>query len=120
MSVRESLHVHYPVDVEKYVQVLKDDYGAGENTFQPGSYLIDNPPLPFYEPHRMDDKTVAIMSFNYLPLSATLLVALINHPELAPETTKVIWTIEQDVLAEGTLFEFKERLLPGGNDLEEG
>jgi len=112
MSVRESIHVHHPVDVEKYVAVLKAEYGARENDQEPGSYLIDDPSLPFYKPQMIDDEYLAIVGFNYAPLSATLLVALINHPELAPETTDVTWTIEQDLLAHGTLFELKRELVP--------
>ena len=112
MSVRESLHIFHRVEVEKYLDVLKGEFGARENEQEPGSYLIGDPPLPFYKPQVVDGGYLAIVGFNYTPLSAMLLVALINHPELAPETTAVAWTIEQDVLAQGTLFELKQALAP--------
>ncbi len=46
-----------------------------------------------------------------VPLSALLIQALVNHPELAPETTPVQWTAEQEVVVEGELREMKDVLL---------
>jgi hypothetical protein len=115
MSVYESIHVHHPIDVEKYVTVLKTEFGARENPSQPGSFVLGDPPQPFYEPkltENEDDVYMVILGFNYIPLHPHLLVALINHPELVPEHTTVVWTIEQDLIAHGTLFELKHALLP--------
>ena len=63
-------------------------------------YIIDNPPLPFYEPALVDDH-LAIVSFNYMMLSPALLKALALHPELAPPDAPVRWLDEQDLFLGG-------------------
>jgi hypothetical protein len=39
-----------------------------------------------------------------------LLDALVQHPELAPEQTRVNWTVEQERYFSGTLAEVKQQL----------
>lgn len=102
MSIRQTLQVYHPVDVAQYLDVLLNNYGAMENPYQPNSFLIDNPPLPFYLPQRIEDR-LAIVSFSYLPLSAKLVRALHEHTELAPPHTKIAWLEEQDVMVTGTV-----------------
>ena len=102
MSYREYLQIHYRVDIEKYLTVLRTEFNVRANPRERGSFVIDDPPLPFYKPKQLDEY-VSILGFNYAPLSSLLIRALIYHPELAPKTTFVRWMAEQDVLAQGTL-----------------
>ena len=74
---------------------------------QPGCYLVDG--LPFYEPKQYD-KYVSILGFNLVPLPSVLLDALANHPEIAPDETAVIWTIEQDLFLQTTIGEIREKI----------
>lgn len=102
MSVHECIWVYHPVDVGKYLEVLKDEFGAQPHPEQEGAFLIGDPPLPFYEPKLIDER-MAITGFNAVPLPDTLLEALARHPELVPPSAQVNWTMEQDSLFEGTL-----------------
>ncbi len=54
---------------------------------------------------------IFILGFNMVPLSSLLLQALVNHPKLAPETTPIQWTAEQEIVVEGELREVKDILL---------
>lgn len=109
MSVHECLWVYHPVDVEQYMEVLKEEFGAQPYPDKPGTFLIGDPPLPFYEPQLIHER-LAVTSFNYLPLPDALLEALTKHPELVPPSAQVNWTIEQDSLFEGTLEGAGQRL----------
>jgi hypothetical protein len=109
MSVRECIWIDHPVNVEAYVQVLKEEFGAQPHPEQSGAFLIGDPPLPFYEPKLVDER-LAITSFNYKSLPDTLLEALARHPELVPPSAQVNWTMEQDLLFEGTLEGAGQRL----------
>ena len=109
MSVRESLWVNYPVDVDRYLEILKTEYGARDHPQEADSFLMSDPPLPFYHP-RLIDRRLAVTGFNYLPLPVELIHALILHPELAPLTALVSWTSEQDLIARGTLRRLAIRL----------
>ncbi len=102
MSYRECILVYYPVDVEKYLNVLEEEFGARPNPNQPGTYLIGNPSLPFYRP-RLIDEYMSILGFNKAPISSDLIKALLNHPELVPGTVIVNWTAEQELIARGKL-----------------
>ena len=102
MSYRQTIQVFHSVDVARYLEVLTQEFGALANPYQAETYLIDNPPLPFYEPSLIDDH-LAIVSFNYLPLSPMLLQALAAHPELVPPNTKICWLEEQELVARGTI-----------------
>lgn len=110
MSVRECIWIYHPINVEAYVQVLKEEFGAQPHPEQSGAFLIGDPPLPFYEPKLIDGEKLAITSFNYLPVPDTLLEALTHHPELVPPSAQVHWTVEQDALFEGTLEGAKQQL----------
>jgi hypothetical protein len=102
MTYRECIWVEHEVDVSQYLAILTTEYGAIRNKDAAGSYLIGDPPVPFYEPQLIDGRT-AITGFNRIPLSPLLLEALVRHPELAPPDTTVLWTEEQDLVTEGNL-----------------
>lgn len=102
MSFRQCLQIFHPVDVEKYLAVLRTEFDALENPYQPDTYLVDNPPLPFYRPQWVEDH-LAIVSFNYLSLSPVLLQALARHPELAPLDTGIVLLEEQDLIVRDTV-----------------
>jgi len=109
MSYRECIQVFHPVDIQKYLAVLQTEFEARPHPQEPGAFLIDTPPLPFRQP-RIIEEHLSILSFNYLPLSANLIWALINHPELALATTIVLWTAEQDLVIKGALESLKQQL----------
>jgi hypothetical protein len=110
MSYRQTIQVFHPVDVERYLDVLQRDYDAMENPYQADTYLIDNPPLPFYKPQYIDDH-LSIVGFNQLPLSLLLLRALDEHPELVPPNVAIRWLEEQELVARGTVEGVAHRLL---------
>ena len=112
MSSRECIWGKHPVDVGKYLKVLQAEFGAQANPHEPGSFLIGEPPLPFYAPQLIEGQ-LAITSFNRVPLSPTLILALAAHPELVPPTTSARWTEEQELIGAGTLRHWKERLQKG-------
>lgn len=109
MSYRECIQVFHSVDSQKYLTVLQIEFAAHPHPQEPDAFLMDTPPLPFYRP-KIIEEHLSIMSFNYRPLSANLIWALINHPELAPETTIVLWTAEQDIIFKGALVSLKQQL----------
>ncbi len=111
MSYRENLEVYHPLDVEKYLEVLKTEHGAIEHPAQRGSFLIGEPKLPFYKPQKTEDHAF-ILGFNWVPLSASLLKALVDHPELAPDETLIRWTEEQELIFEATLGDLRQRFSP--------
>ena len=115
MSVRETIRVAYPVNVERYVNVLKAEYGMKENVDEPESYLIGDPPLPFYKPLPMKDRSIAITGFNYKPLSALLVISLANHPDLVSAHSELSWSIEQELLYRGALQDWGKRIRPQPN-----
>ena len=89
--------------------MLQTEFGAQANPDEEGSYLIGDPPLPFYRPEHFEGHTY-ISGFNYRPLSEVLVIALAQHPELAPKLTRVSWTTEQEGLFIGTLAEVRQRV----------
>ena len=107
MSVRENIQFFHQFDVDTYLSILKDEYGAKEHPKQPGSYLVED--LPFYAPKIMDDH-VSVLSFNYAPLSGILIDALANHPELVPDDIGILWTIEQELFLETTMGAVREKI----------
>lgn len=107
MSRRETIQLFFQLDVEEYLAVLQQNFGARNHPNQADSYLIDNPELPFYEPIESKDYAF-IMGFNYAPLSALLIRALIDHPKLIPADTVVRWLEEQELLLECVLGEVRE------------
>ena len=104
MSSIENIEVFCHVDVDQYLTALQNEFGARPNPRQEGTFLIDDPPLPFYRP-RQHDNHLSVLGFNYAPLSSLLILALIDHPELAPPETIVRWSAEQEVVAQGSLVE---------------
>lgn len=110
MSVHECLWIYHPVDVEQYMGVLKEEFGAIPHPELERAFLIGDPPLPFYEPKLIDGEKLAITSFSAMPLPDTLLEALTCHPELVPPSAQVNWTIEQESLLEATLEGVGQRL----------
>lgn len=109
MSNREAIQIYHPrLDTSTYMSVLSREFGARVNDLEPGSYTVDDPPLPFYQPQQLESH-VSILGFNDTPLSSLLILALIDHPELAPVTTIVRWLDEQDVVAQGTLADLAQQ-----------
>jgi len=110
MGIRENIQINHQVDIDRYVEVLKTDYGVVDHPEKPGALLIND--LPFYIPQASSEEReyVFILSFNYLPLPHVLIQALIEHPELAPSTTFIRWTAEQDLVVEGNLGELQRHL----------
>ncbi len=102
MSHREFIQVFHPLDIQRYLWVLTIQFHARPNLEQSNTFLIDDPPLPFYRPKRLE-KYVSILGFNYSPFSSLLILALIDHPDLAPATSIVRWMAEQETVAQGTL-----------------
>src|SRR5271157_878595 len=102
MSIRENIEIFHKFDIETYISVLENEFGVRSHPAQMGCYLIDEPGLPFYKPQQMGDH-VSILGFNKVPLSDTLLQALIKHPEIVPDRTVVRWTQEQELIVETTM-----------------
>lgn len=100
MSLRENIQIFHPVDVDRYLEVLKTEYSAQKHLQQKGAYLIDG--LPFYAP-QLAEGYIFIMGFNMVPLSHLLIRALAEHSELAPKRTMIRWTQEQDVIFKAIL-----------------
>lgn len=107
MSIRENIEIFHHFDIEEYLNVLKDEFHAREHPAQPGSFLVEEPGLPFYKPKQMEDH-VSILSFNGVPLSETLLQALMEHPEMIPDDMVVRWTQEQDLIMETTIGDLRK------------
>ena len=102
MSVRQCLWILYPVDVEKYLEVLRNEYGAREHPAEPEAFIIGDPGLPFHRP-RLIGEELAISGFNRVPLPFEVLEALLDHPELVPGTAKLRWSEEQELILLATL-----------------
>jgi len=109
MSVIESIWISHEVDVESYLTVLQAEFGAVAHPKEAESFLIGDPPSLFRRPVHFEGWTY-ITGFDNQPLSDVLLDALVQHPELAPERTRVNWTVEQDRLFTGTLAEVRQRV----------
>ena len=107
MSIRENIEIYHQLDPEKFLGILKDEYGAREHPAQPESYLIDDPELPFYKPQQLEDH-VSILGFTFVPLSNILIQAIIDHAELVPDEVLVRWTQEQELIIEKTIGELRE------------
>ncbi len=97
MSYRECIQVFHPVEVQAYLKILRSDFGAAAHPNEPRAFLVGQPSLPFHRPRLINDH-LSILSFNYWPLSVSLILAFVEHPELAPETTPVRWLAEQDLI----------------------
>ena len=100
----ECIQVYCQVDITQYLAVLQNEFGARVHPGEPDSYLIDDPALPFHRPRQLE-RHLSILGFNYAPLSSLLLLALIDHTDLAPPKTIVRWSAEQEVVAQGSLAE---------------
>ena len=103
MSIRENIQFFHTINIEKYLDTLREEHGIRKHPIQPGAYLIDG--LPFYRPMQTGVYTF-ILGFNMAPLSPKLIQTLANHPELASESTSFRWTQEQELIAEGMLKDF--------------
>lgn len=108
MSIRENIQFFRGFDIEEFLNILREEYDAIEHSDQSGDFLVEG--IPFYKPHQFEDH-VSILGFNYIPLPDTLIQALIDHPELAPDDTIVRWTQEQDIILEATLGELRRNYL---------
>jgi hypothetical protein len=95
MGLRENIQLFHPIDIDRYLDFLITEKGAKEHPQQAGAYLIDG--LPFYKP-QLAEVYVFILGFNMVPLSSMLIQALADYPDLAPGNTRVLWTLEQDLI----------------------
>ena len=100
MSLRENIQIFYPVDIERYLDILKTEYGAKEHPQQEDAFLIDG--LPFYAPQLVEGY-IFVLGFNMVPLSHLLIQAPAEHSELIPGSAKIQWTQEQDIVFDTTL-----------------
>ena len=108
MSLRENIQFFHQLDTDKYLDVLREEFGAHEHPSQSGAFIVDD--LPFYKPRQIADY-ISIISFNYAPLPDLLIKALINHPDLAPDNMVIRWIAEQDVIMEATLAELRKKFI---------
>lgn len=100
MGLRENIQVFHPVDIDRYLDFLMAEKGAEEHPQQPGAFLVDG--LPFYRP-QLAEGYIFILGFNMVPLSSVLIQILADHPDLAPGDTRVLWTLEQDLIMDTLL-----------------
>ena len=70
-------------------------------------------PSHLYKP-KQTDEYVSILGFNLVPLPNVLLDALANHPEMIPDETAIVWTIEQELFLQTTIGEIREKNSQGG------
>jgi len=105
MSIRENIQFFHRIDPSEYLRILAVEHGAQPHPRQQGTFLGDG--LPFYTPQQVDEHTF-VLGFNMVPLSHILIQALIVHPELVPDQVFIRWTQEQDLIAEGTLDNFRQ------------
>ncbi len=103
MGLRENIQIFHPIDIERYLEMLKTAYGAQEHPQQAGAFLIEG--LPFYAP-QLAAGYVFVLGFNMLPLSHLIIQALAEHPELIPENVLVRWTQEQELIFEKKINDF--------------
>lgn len=111
MSIHENVQFFHPLNLVEYIEILKNEYGAKEYPSQKGAFLlpIGEISLPFYSPRTVEDH-ISILGFNYVPLPDQLIKVLIDHPDLAPDSTIVRWTQEQELFLESTLGELRKQL----------
>jgi len=102
MSLRENIELFHQLDIDKYLDVLKQDFGVRDHPSQTNSFLVGDPGLPFYKPRQAEDH-ISILGFNYVPLPSILLQAMVDHPELIPDGAFVRWTAEQELIMESYL-----------------
>ena len=107
MTVRENIQIFQQFEIEKYLEILKTKYGAKKHPYQSGAFLVGE--LPFYEPKKNEHEYINILGFNLTPLPGALICALVGHSELAPDETKVVWTIEQELFLQATMGQIRER-----------
>ncbi len=100
MSIKENLELYCELDIEKYLRILDEESNVQPHPNQINSYLVDG--LPFYRPRQTGDH-ISVLGFNKIPLSFSLIQALIDHPELVPNSTVVCWTQEQDLILKDTI-----------------
>jgi hypothetical protein len=106
ISIRENLELYSQHDTDRYVEVLKDERGATDHPNQEGAYILDA--CPFCSPRSSGDH-LSILSFKHVPLSDSLMQALVDHPEFFPDGILVRWTREQDLILEATLGQLRGR-----------
>lgn len=110
MSLYECLRIYQAAaDTGEYLAILQKEFGVQPHPEELGSFVVEEPPIAFYRPTRQEDYFY-ILSFNYGLLPLCLIQALVNHPEFAPPTTRVLWTAEQDLIYEGQLKNLARRL----------
>lgn len=109
MALYECLRIYHEADTGQYLAILQKEFGVQPHPEQLGSFLIGEPPVAFYRPTRQEDYFY-VLSFNYGLLPLCLVQALVDHPELVPPRTRVLWTAEQDLIYDGKLKNLARRL----------
>jgi len=97
MSVRESIELYCKLDLEKYLEILGNEYVAQRPPSQPDEFVVDD--LQYYSPKHNNDH-IAILGFSKIPLPYSFLQAFIDRPDLVPDEVLDCWTIEQELLLE--------------------
>lgn len=97
MSLRENIQIFHPVDIDRYLEILKTEYGAREHPQKDGAFLINE--LPFYTP-QLAEGYVFVLGFNMMALPHALLQALVD---LIPSETQVCWVAEQELIMEAEI-----------------
>lgn len=106
MSIRENIEVYHSLDLDKFLEILKCEYGSIKHPSQAEVFIVDN--LSFYSPTYSLDH-VSILGFNNFPLPYTIVQVLIDHPDLIPDNVFIRWTQEQELIFECTLGELRNK-----------
>ena len=105
MSIRENIQIFAQININQYLGVLKNNYGASHHPNEPGALLVDE--LPFFVPQQIENH-ISILGFNMAPLSPLLIQVLVDHSELAPEDTLIRWLQEQTLVMERRLGDIRD------------
>lgn len=106
MSIRENIQFFHRFDPDEYLRILIDEHGAEPHPNQDDAFLVEG--LPFYAPKQTEEH-IFVIGFNLVPLSHMLIQALVSHPDLAPDTTLIRWTQEQELIVESTLADLQNQ-----------
>jgi hypothetical protein len=105
MSIRENIELYHSLDLQKYLQILSEEFHAQQHPSEPNAYMAEG--LPFYQPRQLGDH-ISILGFNKIPIPDSVVEALIQHPELIPDNALIRWTQEQELIFEGTVGELRQ------------
>ena len=107
MAQLENIQVFHPqLDIDEYLRVLREEFGAQEDPDRPRSYLVNG--VSFHHPQQAEEY-VYILGLGHVMPSGSLIEALVNHPELVPEDVMVKWWQEQHLIGESTVGELRTK-----------